>query len=399
VSPSRCALIATGPHGFPGAGQIMSQTLREFAEDGHDVTYVGAQRPFMFNFLEAEGVKFSILPASQGGVIREDGAIRSSDVLLVTRLAEAMVLCAKSAAAPDKAVVFWASYLFPYGLAALLASSSLLQEGHSPALWLTPTGSDVWEIGPQLQRITEWLLNSPLVSAITAYTEPFSREIAERYSVTRPITTIPPGLDWRRFAALDATARATARDRLAVPSDTFVLSSHSNMRPVKRPEDVIMIANAVASRVQRRVLLLMLGPLRDDLAAGAGRGPCQVRWLGVRERVEEVIVAADVELNCSTHDSYNLSLAEAMACGLPVVSTDVVGIGPEIRSAQAGYLFSVEAPDTSATARQQYQGAVDYLVGMCENDDQRAIVGARARQYALATFRARRTAASFRTLL
>jgi glycosyltransferase involved in cell wall biosynthesis len=375
----------------------MSQTLRDFADMGYGVTYVGAQRPFLFNFLNHEGVEFCLPKCLSGGAIRQDGAVRSDDVLLAPRFAEAMIQCALQKASLGHKIVLWGCYLYPYGLAALLARSAFLQRERPANLWLTPTGSDVWEIGPQLQNLTEWLLNSRLVDAITAYSEGFAAEIVGRYHVERPVKTIAPVLDWRRFEALDCTARSSARQLLNLPSDAFVIVSHSNMRPVKRPEDVIMTADALARTTPRPIVLLMIGPVREDLVGVSRATACEVRWLGVRERVEEFVAAGDVELNCSTHDSYNLSLAEAMSCGIPVVTTDAVGIAAEVHASGGGFLFPAQPIGRNGSIVSD--SAIRFLVRLCEDEQARAAAGARARKWASAAFRFRNAATEFATML
>jgi glycosyltransferase involved in cell wall biosynthesis len=161
---------------------------------------------------------------------------------------------------------------------------------------------------------------------------------------------------------------------------------------------VIAIADLLAKMVTRPVVLLMIGPTRDDLRAMGKSATCDVKWLGLRERVEELVVGADVELNCSTHDSYNLSLAEAMACGVPVITTDAAGIASEIEAAGTGYVFPVgDGSERSVSVANAM--AARYLAHFCRNDGDRLQMGARAREWAANTFRAGRGAVQFAELL
>jgi glycosyltransferase involved in cell wall biosynthesis len=108
--------------------------------------------------------------------------------------------------------------------------------------------------------------------------------------------------------------------------------------------------------------------------------------LGVLRDVRSVLWAADVELNASRHDSFNLSLAEAMACGLPVVTTDVVGILSHISSAGAG--FAVPLEDPQGNARTYYSSAVAHLMRLACNEGLRKALARRAARYAAIEFSA-----------
>jgi glycosyltransferase involved in cell wall biosynthesis len=379
-------LIATGPHGFPGASQIMSQVLRELSLRERRVLFVGCEMPFFFSSVKTDSVDFVTLPSVTGAVIRSDGAIRSQDVLLVFSLADSLVRVAKSELSRSPRLIVWGTYLFPFGAAASLATQILRRCGANIDLWITPTGSDVWEIGPQLHEFSCDLLNNESVSEIITYTRQFADEIAASFRVKRMIQTIYPIVDETRFRPLSVSEREATRRELGIPANAFIISSHSNMRPVKHPEDVVSIAEQVARRVRRTVTLVMIGPEPKDAADYSANNTADVRWLGLQQNVERLIASADVELNCSSHDSFNLSLAEAMSCGLPCVSTDVVGIASEIRAADCGYLFPYISRPGQCSGR--YEAPVNFLEELCTDEDRRLQLGNKARAHARATFSA-----------
>jgi glycosyltransferase involved in cell wall biosynthesis len=64
-----------------------------------------------------------------------------------------------------------------------------------------------------------------------------------------------------------------------------------------------------------------------------------IYWTGILSEVEFLMQISDVELNASIHDSFNISLMEAMACGVPVVTSDIVGISPHVKKADSGICF------------------------------------------------------------
>jgi glycosyltransferase involved in cell wall biosynthesis len=90
-----------------------------------------------------------------------------------------------------------------------------------------------------------------------------------------------------------------------------------------------------------------------------------IRWIGVVDDVETYLIPSDLEINCSSDDSFNLSLAEAMACAVPCVSTDIVGVGKEILAAKAGVLFPYLLPREREGL--YYEDAVKAILEIAQN--------------------------------
>jgi glycosyltransferase involved in cell wall biosynthesis len=391
---AKTLVVAVGPNGFPGAGQIMAQTLRHLSKHGFCVAYVGEKLPFLFSFTDQLGVRFVQPPLVRSGAIGPGAAVPSVDVLQVFSLANAIVSVILDSTTPEDRVVIWGTYLFPYGYAALLASQTIRAYRRSAALWLTPTGSDVWELGPQLHHVATMLLRSVHVSRLITYTAAFAHEINEAFEVNRPFSSVYPILDFSRFSPPCVDARTSMRHRLGIARSAFVITSHSNMRPVKQPQAVLQLARCLALSVPRDIVLLMIGPEIEALRSSI-ECPSNLRviWAGIQQHVEHWLHTSDVELNCSMHDSFNLSLAEAMACGLPCVSTDVVGIGPEILKCHGGFLFPRRLLDDDAlerTSNISTNPALRYLVSLVLDETLRSQVGARACAHARCIFEPQR---------
>jgi len=390
---SDIAIIATGPHRFHGAGQIMSQYLCEFSKRGCEVVYVGLKKPFLFKFTDDSGILFKCPEPISASFYQTsfknnegDKGLVSQDHLLMLNLSESIVKEAILQHNKNNRIIIWGSYLFPSAYAAFIAKKTLSFLKIKANLWITPTGSDVWEIGPQLSFITRQLLNHPQLSAIITYTPQFAKEIKERYQVNRKIETIYPIIDFERFYPLSDNKKIVGREKLGISKSSFVISSHSNMRPVKCPQDVIYIAKHAARFIDRKTTLLMIGP-KISLNNEYLDGRFVVVWVGVVENVERYIQVSDVELNCSKHDSFNLSLAESMACGLTCVTTDVVGIGNEIINSNSGHLFPYEPADGNANSDiPRYNSAIQFIVRLSQLETMRKEYGMRAYEHSLATF-------------
>jgi glycosyltransferase involved in cell wall biosynthesis len=376
-------VVATGPHGFPGASQIHCQYLRELSHAGAEVHYVGFDEPFLFTVAGRQGVRCHLIQPLLGGAIGPGRAIQSSDVLFTEQLTE-QVLRIVASGSPDIHTILWGNYLFPYGQAALAAQRQLISGGKQSRLWITPTGSDVWEVGCKLPYIMKALLRDSCVSQILTYTPQFATEIRQTCGEELRIETLYPIIDFSRFHRIDRDLRKQRRRALGIGDNAFVVTSHSNMRPVKAPNDVVHIALQTAKIVRKPVLLLLIGP--EIHAPVLEEVPnFEIRSVGVVQRVEELLQISDLELNCSRHDSFNLSLAEAMACGVPCASTDIVGIAPEIQRSGGGILFPLE-PMTTGAAEGRYAGAVKTIAEMARNQGLRNDLGWKAQRGAQLAF-------------
>jgi glycosyltransferase involved in cell wall biosynthesis len=128
------------------------------------------------------------------------------------------------------------------------------------------------------------------------------------------------------------------------------------MKKIKCPEIVLDICFKVSQLISRNCILIMVGPIPQNeirlfnlnltkLNDGSyfkyktQWKNLTILWTGVEFSVEYLLQISDVELNASLHDSFNVSLMEAMACGVPVVTSNVVGIKEHILTSNAGYCF------------------------------------------------------------
>ena len=105
----------------------------------------------------------------------------------------------------------------------------------------------------------------------------------------------------------------------------------SNFRKVKRVEDVIKVFEQVSKKIPSKLLLIGDGPERqniEDLCRQLGISH-EVRFLGKQDAVEELLAIADLFVIPSESESFGLAALEAMACEVPVVSTNVGGL-PEV---------------------------------------------------------------------
>jgi glycosyltransferase involved in cell wall biosynthesis len=377
--------IATGPSGFPGASQIMCRWLLGLTSIGAKVDMVSPRKPFALGGNQCSDVRWVVPNAVHTGAVGQHGAVGPIETLRIAAISEGICALARQATPSEQALVIWGTYLFPYGLAAYLAAQALRHDGINCQLWVTPAGSDIWELGPQFISLARLLLGKPVDKIIT-YSRIFVDEICASIGINRHFDVVLPPVDSSRFKPGPPDYRHAVRQSLGFVPEAFVISHHSNMRRIKRPEDVLAVAALVAKHLSPcPVHLLMIGPEPPKLQR-LPTGPLNVVWTGVKRDVERYLMASDVELNLSAHDSFNLSLAEAMACGVPVVSTSVVGIAPHIQESGGGFIIPLVDTKQRPVQHGGYRDAVSAIVTLARLPEKRAKMAHVAALYAAREF-------------
>jgi L-malate glycosyltransferase len=122
----------------------------------------------------------------------------------------------------------------------------------------------------------------------------------------------------------------------------LLLGHCRTFRWVKRPQDVIKIFHRVAQQISARLLLIGDGPDRETAERIADELGVRnrIHFAGSDQNIEELLPLLDLFLLPSEQESFGLAALEAMACGAPVIASNVGGL-PELVTEGAGFLFPV----------------------------------------------------------
>lgn len=200
---------------------------------------------------------------------------------------------------------------------------------------------------------------------------------------------IPNGIPTDAYAP-DAGIRTQWRAAHGIEPDAIVLTHIGRFAPPKNHALLIEAFARVRSDGPLYLLLVGGGDLESavrEQVAGLGLG-ARVRFLGVRSDVADILRASDVFVLSSRVEGNPMSVMEAMAAGLPVVSTAVGGVPELVRDGETGLL--VPSEDVGALA-----GALQALV---DDGVRRRALGAAARQHAVAHFDIRHTVQGYARL-
>ena len=200
---------------------------------------------------------------------------------------------------------------------------------------------------------------------------------------------IPNGVPTTEYAP-DPDARAQWRQAHGIEPHATVLVHVGRFAPPKNHALLVEAFAQVRSDAPLYLLLVGAGELEDavrEQVAGLGLQG-RVRFLGVRADVADILRASDMFVLSSRWEGNPLSVMEAMAAGLPVVSTAVGGVPELVRDRETGLL--VPSEDAGALTR-----AVQALV---DDPVRRQAMGAAARQHAVAHFDIRHTVRGYEQL-
>lgn len=185
--------------------------------------------------------------------------------------------------------------------------------------------------------------------AIVALSDEEAKLLVETYGrIPAPIHVIPNGVDLERFRPADATARAAVRSDLGLPDDRLVVVFIGHEFERKG----LPVALAALTYAPGAILLIVGGTaemIRHASAQAERLGVAeQVRFAGAHPDPVPYLQAADAFVLPSAYESYGLVVMEALAAGIPAVSTPV-GIAPSV--VVDGVNGFIVAPDAEQIGR------------------------------------------------
>lgn len=223
-----------------------------------------------------------------------------------------------------------AHYFYPDGVAATMIGKAL----NKPVV-ITARGTDI-NLIPQYPKPKQMILQAAEdCAAIITVCAALKDAIVGLGGTAHKITALRNGVDLELFKPVD---RQAARERFGVSG--FILASVGNLIPTKGHQFVI---EALQALPDAQLLIAGRGSHEGELKALTERlGVAdRVRFLGVLPQTElrRLYSAADALVLASVREGWPNVLLEAMACGTPVVATDVGGIAEIVGAPEAGVLM------------------------------------------------------------
>ncbi len=342
---------------FGGSGVVATELAKGLAKKGHTVHIISYARP-------------ARLEAFETHIVYHEVTVQSYPLFEYPPYGLALANMLSHIIENESLDLLHVHYAIPHTTSAYLACQILGDRGAEVPIVTTLHGTDITLVGrdPSYKRIVDFSLNQS--DGITAVSEYLKAETIRQFDIHQDVEVIPNFIDLERFARIP---NLVLRHELA-PEGEPLLMHVSNFRKVKR---VVVLVEMMAKLLEKggtaKLIMVGDGPERikaESLAKELGVLR-HIRFLGKQEQVEQLLSMSDVFLLPSGSETFGLAALEAMACGVPVVSTNIGGL-PEVNvHGETGYL--VELDDAEAMA--------DYTLKILRDDDlkQRLSTNARAR--------------------
>jgi L-malate glycosyltransferase len=299
---------------FGGSGVVATELGKALAKEGHKVHFITYSQPTRLDFLNENlfyhEVDFHSYPLFEYPPYE-------------LALASKMVSVVKN----EKLDLLHVHYAIPHASAAYMAKQILKTEGiHIPVV-TTLHGTDITLVGKDAsyEPVVTFSINQS--DGVTAVSSDLRKETLEYFKITNDIEVIPNFIDLEKFKK----QKKDHFKRAICPNNEALVVHTSNFRKVKRVTDVVRIFANIHNEIPSKLLMIGDGPER-----GKAEKLCRdlnicddVRFLGKLEAVEEVLSVADLFLMPSEKESFGLAALEAMACEVPVISSNTGGI-PEL---------------------------------------------------------------------
>ena len=239
----------------------------------------------------------------------------------------------------EKLDILHVHYAIPHASAAFIAKQILKKQNIEIPVITTLHGTDITLVGrdPSFEPVVTFSINQS--DGITAVSENLKQDTYDHFKIDKEIRVIPNFIDMERF-------RRQKKDhfkKAICPNGEKLIVHTSNFRKVKRIEDVVAVFQKLREKIPVKLLLVGDGPERTKIESLCREcGDCgDIRFLGKLQAVEEVLSVADLFIMPSEKESFGLAALEAMACEVPVISTNVGGL-PELNiHGFSGYLSDV----------------------------------------------------------
>jgi len=299
---------------FGGSGVVATELGLELSKRGHQVHFITYSQPVRLDLL-GNNVHYHEVNVPEYPLF----LYQPYELALSSKLVDMVKL--------HKIDVLHVHYAIPHAYAAYMAQQMLLDENILIPIVTTLHGTDITLVGshPFYKPAVTFSINKS--DAVTSVSQSLKEDTLRLFNIKKNIKVVPNFIDIEKYRS-DFTD--CQRDVMAT-NDEKIITHISNFRPVKRIKDIINIFNNIQMEIPAKLMMVGEGPEKrpaEELVLKLGLED-KVIFFGQSNEIDKILCFSDLFLLPSETESFGLAALEAMASGVPVVSSNTGGI-PEV---------------------------------------------------------------------
>ena len=318
---------------FGGSGVVATELGKALANNGHQVHFITYSQPARLDFF-SENLYYHEVAINQYPLFD----FPPYETALASKLVDVVRF--------ENLDLLHVHYAIPHASVAFLAKQILATYGINIPVVTTLHGTDITLVGKDksFSPVVTFSINKS--DGVTTVSDSLKEQTLSYFDISNHIEVIPNFIDLHRFHNKNHEHFKKA----IAPNHERIIVHTSNFRKVKRVDDVVKIFHKIIQEVPSKLLMVGDGPERrnaEEQARELGITDC-IRFLGKQDAIEEILSIADLFIMPSGSESFGLAALEAMACKVPVISSNTGGL-PELNvQGFSGYLSDVGDVDDMA---------------------------------------------------
>ena len=311
---------------FGGSGVVATELGLELSKRGHEIHFITYNQPVRLELL-SNNVHYHEVNVPEYPLFH----YQPYELALSSKLVDMVKL--------HKIEILHVHYAIPHAYAAYMAKKMLQEEGMYVPIVTTLHGTDITLVGshPFYKPAVTFSINKS--DAVTAVSQSLKDDTLRLFDIKNNINVVPNFIDLDKY---NNTFTDCQRAMMANENEK-IITHISNLRPVKRVQDVISVFNNIQKEMPAKLMLVGEGPEREHIES-----QCQelgildkVIFFGKSNEIDKILCFSDLFLLPSQTESFGLAALEAMASGVPVISSNTGGI-PEVNiNGFSGFLSNV----------------------------------------------------------
>jgi len=311
---------------YGGSGVVATELGIELSKRGHEVHFITYKQPVRLDLL-GNNVHFHEVNVAEYPLFH----YQPYELALSSKLVDMAKL--------HEIEILHVHYAIPHAYAAYMAKKMLLHEGIYIPIITTLHGTDITLVGSQpfYKPAVTFSINQS--DAVTCVSESLKRDTLRLFDIKNDIQVVTNFIDLDKhnleFSDCERTFLAS--------KDEKIITHISNFRKVKRIPDIIKVFSNIQKEVPSKLVMIGEGPEKKEakkLAKKLGVYD-KVLFLGNSYEIDRILCYSDLFILPSETESFGLSALEAMASGVPVISTNSGGL-PEVNvHGVSGFLSNV----------------------------------------------------------